>query len=149
MDEDTFLAEVSRRLDLSRERAEEVTTAVLQVLRERIGAEAAHMDAQLPAGLKRFWHAPGLKEEVSRLHKDEFFGRVMTTADLTEADVPRAVKVVFKVLQKALKSPTGEEGEVWDVLSRLPKDLKKVWTAAARLSDTPPKRKEAKTPSKP
>jgi len=149
MDEDTFLAEVSRRLDLSRERAEEVTTGVLQVLRERIGAEAAHMDAQLPAGLKRFWHEPGLKEQVSRLHKDEFFERVATMAHLTETEVPRAVKVVFKVLQKALTSPTGEEGEAWDVLSRLPKDLKKVWTAAARLSDTPPKPTEAKSLSRP
>jgi uncharacterized protein (DUF2267 family) len=149
MDEDTFLAEVGRRLDLSRERAEQVTTAVLQRLRERIGGEAAHMDAQLPAGLKLFWHEPALKEEVIRLHKDEFFGRVAMAADLTEADVPRAVKVVFKVLQKALKSPTGEEGEAWDVFSRLPKDLKKVWTAAAHLSDTAPKPKEAKTPAKP
>lgn len=149
MDEDTFLAEVGRRLDLPRERAEEVTTAVLQVLRERIGGEAAHMDAQLPAGLKRFWHEPGLTEEVKRLHKDEFFGRVAAAAHLTEADVPKAVKVVFKVLQRALKSPTGEEGEAWDVLSRLPKDLKKVWTAAARLSDTPPKAKAAKAPSQP
>ncbi len=149
MDEDTFLAEVGRRLDLSRERAEDVTTAVLQVLRERIGPEAEHMDAQLPAGPKRFWQEREFEEEVKRLHRDEFFGRVAAAADLSEPDVPKAVKVVFKVLQKALKSPTGEEGEAWDVFSRLPKDLKKVWTAAARLSDTAPKHKEAKTEGKP
>ncbi len=144
MDEDTFLAEVARRLNISRDRAEQVTSAVLQRLRERIGDEAVHMDAQLPAGLKRFWQ-PGIKEEVVRLHKDEFFGRVAVAAGLPETEVPRAVKVVFKVLQKALKSPTGEEGEAWDIYSRLPKDIKKVWTAASHLSDTAPKLKEART----
>jgi|SRR5579875_1865923 len=144
MDEDTFVGEVGRRLNLSKERAEEVTTAVLQVLRLRIGAEAEDMDAQLPAGLKRFWQAPTLGEEIVRMHKDEFFAQVGAAARIPEADVSRTVKAVFKVLQKALKSPTGEEGEAWDILSRLPKDLKKVWTAAARLSDTAPAHKEAR-----
>jgi uncharacterized protein (DUF2267 family) len=105
MDEDTFLAEVARRLSIPRERAEQVTSAVLQRLRERIGDEAVHMDAQLPAGLKRFRHEPGVKEEIIRLHKDEFFGRIPVAAGLPEAEVPSAVKVVFKVLQKALKTP--------------------------------------------
>lgn len=144
MDEETFLSEVSRRLDVSRDQAEELTTAVLQVLRDRIGAEAEDMDAQLPVGLKRFWQARTLGEEIIRIHKDEFFIRVAAAARIPEADAPRAVKAVFKVLQKALKSPTGEEGEAWDILSRLPKDLKKVWSAAARLPDTAPRRKEAK-----
>jgi uncharacterized protein (DUF2267 family) len=149
MDEDTFLAEVGHRLELPRERAEEVTAAVLQVLRLRIGIEAEDMDAQLPSGLKRFWQVPTLGEEVVRLHKDEFFAQVAEAGNVPEADVSRTVKVVFKVLQKALKSPTGEEGEAWDILSRLPKDLKKVWTAAARLSDSVSQPKEAKAAARP
>lgn len=145
MDEETFLKEVTQRLDIPIERAEQTATAVLQVLRQRIGPkEAADLDAQLPAGLKRLWQEPGPEQHVSRFHKDEFFRRVAIAADLPETDIPRAVKVIFKVLQKALRSPTGLEGEAWDVMSNLPKDLKKLWTDAARLSDSPPKPKQVK-----
>jgi hypothetical protein len=35
-------------------------------------------------------------------------------------------------LQKLLGSPTGLEGEAWDVMSQLPKDLKKLWAGAQR-----------------
>lgn len=142
MDQENFLAEVGRRLNLTRGRSEQLTTTVLQVLRERIGPEeAADLDAQLPAGLKRDWREP-VSEQAIRFDKDEFFRRISVLTDLPEADVPRAVKAVFKTLQIALKSPTGEEGEAWDVMSRLPKDLKKIWTAAARMSDRAGKRKE-------
>jgi hypothetical protein len=40
---------------------------------------------------------------------------------------------VFKVLQVLLQSPTGQEGEAWDVFSQLPKDLKRMWLAAASM----------------
>ncbi|MGZ3689780.1 MAG: hypothetical protein ACXVBW_15870 [Bdellovibrionota bacterium] len=42
------------------------------------------------------------------------------------------MRVVFGTLQAALKSPTGQEGEAWDIFRQLPKDLKKVWLSAAR-----------------
>lgn len=142
MDQEAFLAEVGRRLNLTHGRAEQLTTTVLQVLRERIGPqEAADLDAQLPAGLKRDWREPA-PEQAIRFDKDEFFRRIAVLTDIPEADVARSVKAVFKTLQRALKSPTGEEGEAWDVMSRLPKDLKKLWTAAARMSDRPARRKE-------
>ena len=34
---------------------------------------------------------------------------------------------VFATLQELLGSPTGMEGEAWDLMSQLPKDLKKLW----------------------
>jgi uncharacterized protein (DUF2267 family) len=134
MDEETFLHEVSERLDVDKEQAEAATIAVLQVLRSRITAkEASHLDAQLPAGLKRFWQEPGVETKVSRFHKEEFFRRVGVLADIPDDEAEYATTVVFKVLQKALKSPTGREGEAGDVFSQLPMDLKKVWTAASHL----------------
>jgi hypothetical protein len=45
---------------------------------------------------------------------------------------------VFKALQMSLRSPTGQEGEAWDVLSQLPKDLKKIWIAAAAMKPAKP-----------
>jgi hypothetical protein len=40
---------------------------------------------------------------------------------------------VFATLQDLLGSPSGTEGEAWDVMSQLPKDLKKVWLHAHEL----------------
>ena len=40
-------------------------------------------------------------------------------------------------LQRALGSPTGREGEAWDVLSQLPKDLKGLWLDASVRSAHP------------
>jgi uncharacterized protein (DUF2267 family) len=47
-----------------------------------------------------------------------------------EAVAERAVIAVFATLQELLGSPTGMEGEAWDVMSQLPKDLKKLWISA-------------------
>jgi hypothetical protein len=38
---------------------------------------------------------------------------------------------VFKGLQRVLGSATGKEGEAWDILSQLPKDLKQLWLEAS------------------
>lgn len=42
-----------------------------------------------------------------------------------------AVICVFSVLQEALGSPTGREGEARHVFSQLPRDLKELWLTAA------------------
>jgi uncharacterized protein (DUF2267 family) len=80
--------------------------------------EAGDLAAQLPDGLKRLWQAqdrPGRR--VERTHAADF--------------VARAVRTVFGQLQKLLGSPTGKEDEAWDIFSQLPKNLKKLWLAAA------------------
>ena len=40
------------------------------------------------------------------------------------------IAVVFATLQELLGSPTDIEGEAWDVMSQLPRDLKKLWLGA-------------------
>ena len=53
------------------------------------------------------------------------------------AEAERAVSAVFAALQRLLGSPSGQEGEAWDVMSQLPKDLKKLWMEAGRKSGGP------------
>ncbi len=47
-----------------------------------------------------------------------------------EGEAEEAVTAVFAVLQEALGSPGGKEGEAWHVLSQLPADLKQLWLSA-------------------
>jgi uncharacterized protein (DUF2267 family) len=132
MRETTFIKEVAQRLGSDERRAEAVTFAVFQELRDRLPPkEAADVSAQLPTGLRPLWEdddRPG--RGVERTHRAEFIGRVRRWAGLSEREAERAVTAVFAELQKLLGSSTGLEGEAWDVFSVLPKDLKKVWLAA-------------------
>ena len=87
----------------------------------------------MPGRLRSLWasfEAPG--REVKRIHKTEFVRRVAELTVMPEIEAPHAVRVVFGALQATLKSPTGQEGEAWDIFSQLPKDLKRVWLDAAR-----------------
>ena len=134
MNEHMFFTEVERRLACDAKRAEALTFAVFQELRTVLSdKEAADVAAQLPTGLKRLWqHEAGHEHRPERLHRGEFVGRVRQLAALpddTEAD--RAVRAVFGALQHALGSPTGREGEAWDIFSQLPKHLKTLWLDAA------------------
>jgi uncharacterized protein (DUF2267 family) len=121
-------------LSVEKESAQKIVSAVFRELHDRLTPkEAADAAAQTPAGLKRLWSAsefPGRK--VRRIHKTEFIKQVAELAAIPEDEGARAVRVVFRALQTLLKSPTGLEGEAWDILSQLPKDLKKVWLDAAR-----------------
>lgn len=136
MDEKAFLRNVAGQLLCDENRAEGVTFAVFQELRDRITAtEASHVAAQLPAPLKKMWNSlerPG--RPVRRTHEQQFVGEVRRVAGLpNEAEAERAVKVVFKALQTLLGSDTGQEGEAWDIYSQLPKDLKRLWLEAAEI----------------
>jgi uncharacterized protein (DUF2267 family) len=133
MDKSRFIHEVADRLRCDKSRAEALIFAVFQELRQRITQkEAFDVAAQLPSGLKAMW----LENErpnrgVVRMHEREFVGRVRRLAALPDdTEAERGVKAVFGVLQHALGSPTGKEGEAWDVFSQLPKDLKILWLGA-------------------
>ncbi len=135
MDARTFIRSVGDRLRCDEPRAEAVTLAVFQVLRDRLTPhEAADVASQLPHGLRSLWtdnDRPG--RGVERIHRDEFVGRVRAFAGLPdEAEADRGVRAVFVVLQHALGSPSGTEGEAWDVYSQLPKDLKRLWLEASK-----------------
>lgn len=134
MNKSTFLKFVSKGLGCDDGRAEAVTLIVFQELRSRITPkEAADAAAQLPLDLRRLW-LDGERPEraVARLHRAEFVGRVRNRSllpDDTEAE--RAVRVVFRALQRALGSAHGIEGEAGDIWSQLPKDLKEMWLEAS------------------
>ena len=134
MDERTFLHGVETALGCDERRAESVTFAVLTELRDRLSVGERHdLEAQLPTPLKRLWRAGDDGRAPNRVHRDEFVGRVRHRAVLPDdAEAQRAVRAVFACLQRALGSPTGCEGEAWDVLSQLPKDLKQLWLEAGR-----------------
>lgn len=136
MEYEHFIREVEARLGVPKDEAEKVTNAVLHELHDRLTQkEADDLGAQLPGHLKELWHSldtPG--REVDRTHQKDFIRYVAEKANLPEDRANRAVKVVFRALQLALKAPTGQEGEAWDVFSQLPKDLKRVWLAAAAMT---------------
>jgi len=133
MDERSFFRDVAARVRSDELRAEGLTFAVFQELRARLPAkEVSDVASQLPTGLKRLWgddDPPGRR--VHKVHEAEFVGRVRQRAALpNDAEAERAVCAVFATLQRLLGSPTGREGEAWDVFSVLPKDLKTLWLAA-------------------
>lgn len=134
MEEERFIRTVADQLGVDHEGAWKIISAVFHELHDRLTPkEAADAGAQMPGRLKSLWasfEAPG--RHVARMHKAEFVKKVSELAGIPESEAPRAVRAVFGALQATLKSPTGQEGEAWDIFSQLPKDLKKVWLGAAR-----------------
>jgi len=134
MDERSFVHEVAIRVKCDERRAESLIFAVFRELRDRLTPkEASDVAAQLPVPLKRLWLSFERPDrQVRRVHLREFVGEVRTMAALPDdAEAERAIRAVFKVLQKSLGSSSGVSGEAWDVMSQLPKDLKQLWLAAA------------------
>ena len=134
MEEEKFIRSVAEQLGVDHERAWAIISAVFRELHDRLTPkEAADAGAQMPQRLKSLWasfESPG--REVKRIHKADFVRKVSELAEIPESEAAHAVRAVFGTLQAALKSPTGQEGEAWDIFSQLPKDLKKVWLSAAR-----------------
>jgi uncharacterized protein (DUF2267 family) len=129
-----FVDEVARVLRCDQRRADAIVLVVFQELRDRLTpTEASDLAAQLPRELRTLWkEGENPDRTVSGIHSAEFMSRVRQRAVLPDdAEAERAVLAVFGALQKLLGSPTGQEGEAWDVLTQLPKDLKKVWLRAA------------------
>lgn len=135
MNEHAFFRDVAAALRCDERRAEAITSVIFQELRQRITPkEAADVAAQLPQGLKRLWlenETPG--RAVTRTHLPDFLGRVRQHAALPDdGEAERGVRAVFGALQRLLGSPTGVEGEAWDIYSQLPKDLKLLWLESAK-----------------
>jgi uncharacterized protein (DUF2267 family) len=135
MEEEKFIHTVAEQLTVNKQQARKIVAAVFLELHDRLTPkEAVDAAAQMPGGLKRLWMAsesPG--REVRRIHKSDFIREVSERAEIQEVEASHAVKVVFRGLQELFRSPTGQEGEAWDIYSQLPKDLKKLWMEAARL----------------
>ena len=139
MQDRLFFREVMDRIGCDLRRAEGLTFAVFQELRDRITPnESAHVAAQLPRRLKMMWMSlEDPERKVHRVSGEQFVWEVRRMAGLADdAEAERAVSAIFAALQKLLGSPTGQEGEAWDVMSQLPKDLKKLWAAAQKQHQT-------------
>ncbi len=134
MNANRFFDMVGLALACDRERAEGLTFAVFQELRDRLTAkEAADVAAQLPETLRRLWSEGVSEGRRERIHVAEMIGRVRRRAVLPDdAEAERAVRAVFAALRLLLGSPTGLEGEAWDVFSVLPKDIKPLWLPERR-----------------
>lgn len=137
MDRPAFIREVARRMRCDEQRADALAFVVLRELGERLTPkEVADVAAQMPHALKDILAALERPSRLlRRLDAAEFITQVRELLGLPdEAEARRAVLCVFAALQELLGSPGGLEGEAWDVLSQLPKDLKKLWIEAARVT---------------
>jgi uncharacterized protein (DUF2267 family) len=135
MKDKTFVRDVAGRFGCDDRRAETLIFAVFQELRDRLTpTEAADVAAQLPTSLKMLWLSFDYPDrKVRRVHEYQFLEEVRRMAGLEdESRAEEAVVCVFSVLQEALGSPTGREGEARHVFSQLPSDLKELWLAAAQ-----------------
>jgi uncharacterized protein (DUF2267 family) len=133
MKDKAFVGEVADRFGCNERRAEMLIFAVFQELRDRLTPdEAADVKAQLPASLKMLWSSFDYpNRDVRRVHEYQFVdevGRMLGIEDLNNAE--EAVAAVFGVLQLALGSSSGREGEARHVFSQLPTDLKELWLRA-------------------
>ena len=139
MQDQEFFKDVMARIGCDLRRAEGLTFAVFQELRDRITPrEALHVAAQLPKRLKMMWMSlESPNREVHRVKGERFIREVCRMAGLKDGEeAERAVSAIFAELQRLLGSQTGQEGEAWDVMSQLPKDLKRLWADAQRNHET-------------
>lgn len=130
MDASGFFEGVAAQLACDRDRAEGLTLVVFQELRDRLTAkEASDVAAQLPRELRVLWTEGAAPErQPVKIHAAELLGRVRRRAALPDdREAERAVRAVFRELRSLLGSPTGLDGEAWDVFSVLPKDMKPLW----------------------
>ena len=133
MNEKSFVREVAERAECDERRAEILTFAVFQELRDRLTPnEAAKVAAQLPMSLKMLWMSFDRPDRhVRRVHEPQFLNDVSRMAALeTEAEAEQAVVAVFAALQDAFGSFDGTTGTAGHVMSQLPADLKRLWLAA-------------------
>ena len=133
MNEKSFVREVAERADCDERRAEALTFAVFQELRDRLTPnEAAKVAAQLPTSLKMLWMSFDRPDrQVRRVHEPQFLYHVRRMAALdTDGEAERAVVAVFSALQDALGGSSGTAGTAGHVMSQLPTDLKRLWLAA-------------------
>jgi uncharacterized protein (DUF2267 family) len=135
MNHRSFYREVARSLRCDEQRAESIVFIVFQELRARITPkEAADVAAQLPLRLRKLWLENETGDRsVQRSHLPDFVGRIRQRAALSDdLEAERGARAVFGALQILLGSPTGTEGEAWDIFSQLPKDLKLLWLDSAQ-----------------
>src|SRR5579875_2783955 len=100
MKQDEFITKVAGRADVSLERADALTAAVLRTLAERIsGGEARDLADQLPAELKP--HLAGADEPAQAFDADEFVRRVAERAGEDPEKARAGIRAVFTTIREA------------------------------------------------
>jgi len=121
-----WLKEIMQVLGPNRQRAYQALRAVLHCLRDRLTVdEAAHLGDQLPMLVRGIyyeaWHPAGKPEKIRS--REEFLARIGTEfPNVPFIDPEEVARAVFQVLENHI-SP----GEIDDVISALPQDLRILW----------------------
>ena len=115
-----FVEKVGLRAGISEEEAVAAISATMETLGERLDhTERSLLAAQLPQQLKSLLQG---KHRTDRYPLDEFFNRVRARAGVGYPDAIHRSRVVASVLQEAVS-----EGELRDILSRLPKEYEELF----------------------
>lgn len=120
-----FLKELCANLSVSEEQAERAATSVLCALDQRlVGYESAHLQSQLPEKLQELLarcerHEDLLPRDIGR---DAFLEMVGDDLDVMPEEAESIIRGVLTTLS-AHVSP----GEIQDVLSQLPGELRELW----------------------
>jgi uncharacterized protein (DUF2267 family) len=122
----TWLKEIMDAIGPDRRRAYRVLAAVLHALRDRLTVdEAAQLGAQLPLLVRGLyydqWHPAG--QPKRQRHREDFLAAVVARLDdIGPIDSEDATRAVFAVLDRHIA-----RGEVEDVKSMLPAELRDLW----------------------
>jgi uncharacterized protein (DUF2267 family) len=109
-----------------RHRAYRALRSALHALRDRLTVEsAAHLGAQLPMLVRGFYYEgwrPGPRPDAPRT-KEEFVARVESAFSRDpNPDPERVVSSVLRLLARHIS-----EGEISDICSNLPADIRSLW----------------------
>jgi uncharacterized protein (DUF2267 family) len=121
----TFVRTLCDGLSLPEEAAVRGATSVLCALEQRlVGNEAHHLESQLPAKLKELLVRCERHEELRArdIGRPEFVAMVAGDLGIAMDQAEAIVRGVFKVLTVMVSA-----GELEDVLSSLPSDLRELW----------------------
>lgn len=124
-----FLKYLERVGDLTEETAEEAAVSVLCVLEQRItGNEAHDLEAQLPRKLRELVQRCERHEGVKprSIGKKEFLAMVADHIGEPAEEIEPIVRAVFQAVRAQISA-----GEVEDVASQLPGDLRELWQPTA------------------
>jgi uncharacterized protein (DUF2267 family) len=124
-----WLKDIQSELHLDDQEAYLATKAVLHALRDRMSVEeSAHFSAQLPLLMKGMfyegWDPTGKPDKIRT--KGDFLAVIKSKMPTPDADPERYAGGVFKVLEKRLS-----RGEIQDVKSTLPENIREMWPEAA------------------
>lgn len=135
MREAEFLEQVQARADLpTTERAEQITTGVLETLGERLAfGEQDRLAAQLPKPLKELLHQRPRTDtrNTDRYPLSEFYQRVAARTDTSVGEARHLSAVVVSALMEAVS-----RGEIEDVIAELGGQYRTLFDQAQAVLDS-------------